>query len=192
MNDVTSILSQIEKGDPSAADQLLPLVYDELRKLAALRLCNEKPGQTLQATSLVHDAYIRLIDTDNVQHWDSRGHFFAAAAEAMRRILVERARQKRSQKGGGGRKPLRLYDEALAVDFDNSEALRILIVNEALSALEAVSPRKAQIVKLRFFAGLTIVEAARSLGIAEPTAKRDWAGARVWIYRFLTEPTNKT
>lgn len=187
MADITQIISQVEKGDPTAAEQLLPLVYDELRELAAAKLANEKPGQTLQATALVHEAYLRLVGTTGQpQSWDDRGHFFAAAAEAMRRILVERARQKRSLKGGGGRGPLELRDEALAVNFDSSEALRILAVHEALAALEKEYPRRAQLVKLRFFAGLTLEESAQLLGIAVPTAKRDWAAARVWIYRHLS------
>jgi RNA polymerase sigma factor (TIGR02999 family) len=185
MSDVTRILSQIESGDPSAAEQLLPLIYDELRKLAAARLAHEKPGQTLQATSLVHDAYLRLVDVQQAQRWDSRGHFFAAAAEAMRRILVEQARRKKTERKGGGRIRLALNEDVLPVQADRGEAARILAIHEALTGLEAESPRKAQLVKLRFFVGMTLEEAAGALGIAVPTAKRDWAAARVWLFRRL-------
>ena len=187
MSDVTRILSQIESGDPSAAEQLLPLIYDELRKLAAARLAQEKPGQTLQATALVHDAYVRLVDVQKIQHWDSRGHFFAAAAEAMRRILVEQARRKKTERKGGGRARLELNEDALPIPGDRGEDDRILAIHEALTGLEAESPRKAQLVKLRFFAGMTLEEAASALGVAVPTAKRDWAAARVWLYRRLAE-----
>lgn len=188
MSDVTRILCRIESGDPAAAEQLLPLIYDELRKLAASRLAQEKPGQTLQATALVHDAYVRLVDVDKVQHWDSRGHFFAAAAEAMRRILVEQARRKKSERKGGGRIRLELDEDAQPISADGGEeAERILAIHEALTSLEAESPRKAELVKLRFFAGMTLEEAATVLGVAVPTAKRDWAAARVWLYRKLAE-----
>ena len=182
MSDVIRILSQIESGDPAAAEQLLPLVYDELRKLAAVRLAQEKPGQTLQATALVHDAYIRLVDGDKAQHWDSRGHFFAAAAEAMRRILVDRARRHRSAKRGGdrGREAL---DEAALVAPDTPDD--VLALDEALSHFEAVDPRAAELVKLRYFAGLTIPEAAQSLGVAPRTADDIWAYARAWLVRAL-------
>jgi RNA polymerase sigma factor (TIGR02999 family) len=186
MSDVTRILSQIEQGDPQAAEQLLPLVYNELRKLAAAKLTQEKPGQTLQATALVHDAYIRLVDVEQAQHWDSRGHFFAAAAEAMRRIVVDQARRKNSQRQGGGRVRLDI-DEAAPIPLSSQEPNRILAINEALSVLETESPRKAQLVKLRFFVGMTLEEAAAALGVAVPTAKRDWAAARVWLYRRLSE-----
>jgi RNA polymerase sigma factor (TIGR02999 family) len=186
MNDVTRILSAIEQGDPHAAEQLLPLVYDELRKLAAAKLAQERPGQTLQATALVHEAYVRLVGDDKGQSWDSRGHFFAAAAEAMRRILVDQARRKKSERRGGNR--LRLdVPEALPTPRAREESDRILAIHEALTLLAAEMPRKAELVKLRFFAGMTLEEAAAALGIAIPTAKRDWAAARVWLYRRLSE-----
>lgn len=186
MSDVTRILSQIEQGDPAAAEQLLPLVYDELRKLAAAKLAQEKPGQTLQATALVHDAYVRLVDVAQAQDWDSRGHFFAAAAEAMRRILVDQARRKKSERRGGNRVRIDI-DEAAPILAGGEEADRVLAIHEALTLLETESPRKAQIVKLRFFAGMTLEESAAVLGVAVPTAKRDWAAARVWLYRRLSE-----
>lgn len=187
MSDVTHILSQIESGDPSAAEQLLPLVYDELRKLAAARMASEAPGQTLQATALVHEAYVRLLGGQPEQGWENRGHFFAAAAEAMRRILVEQAQRKKSQRRGGDRVRLELDDAAMTIPVDGAEADRILAIHEALNVLEVESPRKAQLVKLRFFAGMTLEEAAAALSVAVPTAKRDWAAARVWLYRRLSE-----
>src|SRR4051812_25676130 len=150
MSDVTSILSQIEHGDPAAAEQLLPLVYDELRKLAAARLAQEKPGQTLQATALVHDAYIRLVDVEQAQHWDSRGHFFAAAAESMRRILIDKARKKQRPKHGGGRKRI---DLDLAYTLTEVPSEDLLTLDEVLTKFAAVDPIKAELVKLRFFAG---------------------------------------
>lgn len=179
MSDVTRILSQIESGDPSAAEQLLPLVYDELRKLAAAKLAFEKPGQTLQATALVHDAYLRLVDVDKAQHWDSRGHFFAAAAEAMRRILVDKARRKRRPKHGGGRKRVDL-NSACAITEDPGEDL--LALDEVLTKFAALDPLKAELVKLRFFAGMTIPDAADVLRISHATAERYWTYARVWLY----------
>ena len=179
MSNVTQILSQIESGDPSAAEQLLPLVYDELRKLAAAKLAQEKPGQTLQATALVHDAYIRLVDVQKAQHWDSRGHFFAAAAEAMRRILVETARRKRRPKHGGGRKRVDL-DSACALTEDPGEDL--LALDEVLTRFAMLDPLKAELVKLRFFAGMTIPEAADVLRMSHATAERYWTYARVWLY----------
>ena len=179
MSDVTQILFQIELGDPSAAEQLLPLVYDELRKLAAAKLAQEKPGQTLQATGLVHDAYVRLVDVEKAQHWDSRGHFFAAAAEAMRRILVDTARRKRRPKHGGGRKRVDL-DSACALTEDPGEDL--LALNEVLTRFAALDPLKAELVKLRFFAGMTIPDAADVLRISHATAERYWTYARVWLY----------
>ena len=160
MNDVTQILSAIERGDAHAAEQLLPLVYSELRKLAAQRLAQEKPGQTLQATALVHDAYVRLVDVQEAQRWNSRGHFFAAAAEAMRRILVEQVRHKRRLKHGGGRRRVDL-DSACSVT--DSPSLDLLALNDAVSKLAAIEPAKANLVKLRFFAGLTMPEAAAAL-----------------------------
>ena len=179
MTQVTRILSQIESGDPSAADQLLPLVYDELRKLAAAKLAQERPGQTLQATGLVHDAYIRLVNVEEAQHWDSRGHFFAAAAEAMRRILVDKARRKIRPKHGGGRKRVDL-DSACALTEDRHEDL--LALDEVLTRFATLDPLKADLVKLRFFAGMTVPEAAEALGISVATAERYWTYARVWLY----------
>jgi RNA polymerase sigma factor (TIGR02999 family) len=184
MSEVTRILSAIEHGDSCAAEQLLPLVYDELRKLAAQRLSQEKPGQTLQATALVHDVYIRLVDTGRVQHWNSRGHFFAAAAEAMRRILVERARQKQSVKGGGQLRRVELPDEHLAAP---DVSIDLIALDEALNKLADVDRRKAELVKLRYFAGLTIRQAAAALGIAESTADADWAYAKSWLRLALAD-----
>src|SRR5262249_55083616 len=163
MNEVTRILSAIERGDEQAAGQLLPLVYDELRKLAAQKLAHEKPGQTLQATALVHEAYLRLVGTDAAQPWDGRGHFFAAAAEAMRRILVERARRKRSLKRGGDAVRADLKEVDIAAPEADDE---ILAIDEALTGLAAADPRAAELVKLRYFAGLSLPEAARTLGMA--------------------------
>jgi RNA polymerase sigma factor (TIGR02999 family) len=184
MTDVTRILSAIDQGDPHAAEQLLPLVYDELRKLAAQKLAQEQPGQTLQATALVHEAYLRLVDVDKVRHWDSRGHFFAAAAEAMRRILVNRAEEKRCLKRGGGWKRIDL-DRLAVVDDASDEDL--LAIDEALGRLAQESPPCAELVKLRFFAGLTLDEAAVSLGLARRTADRYWAYARARLYQMLSD-----
>jgi RNA polymerase sigma factor (TIGR02999 family) len=182
MNEVTQILSAIDQGDPHAAEQLLPLVYDELRRLAAQKLTQEKPGQTLDATALVHEAYLRLVDVDRAQHWNSRGHFFAAAAEAMRRILVDSARSKRSQKHGGGlgRQPL---DEATIVAPEAGED--IVAVDEALERLAASDREAAELVKLRFFAGLTAQQAADALGISARTADRVWGYARAFLLKEL-------
>jgi RNA polymerase sigma factor (TIGR02999 family) len=182
MTDVTQILSQIEQGDPSAAEQLLPLVYEELRKLAAAKLAHEKPGQTLQATALVHDAYLRLVDVEKAQHWDSRGHFFGAAAEAMRRILVDQARQKQTKRRGGG-----LQRHAMEhVEIAAAEpSLDIVAVNEALIRFEQIDKLKADLVKLRYFAGLTIPQAAEALGVSSATADRYWAYARAWLHAEL-------
>jgi RNA polymerase sigma factor (TIGR02999 family) len=182
MNDVTQILSAIEQGDPHAAEQLLPLVYDELRKLAAHRLSQEKPGQTLQATALVHDAYVRLVDVKKVQHWESRGHFFAAAAEAMRRILVEKARFKGTLKRGGRAERLDFDQLSLAVDDPSYE---LLALDEALGELERNDSQAAQLVKLRFFAGLTHQQAADALGITRRAADRQWTLARAWLYQRM-------
>lgn len=182
MGDVTRILADIEQGDPRAAEQLLPLVYDELRKLAAQKMAQENPGQTLQATALVHEAYIRLVDREEAQNWDSRGHFFAAAAEAMRRILVEAARRRQSLRGGRGRQRQDLIDADLAIAAPNDD---ILALDEALSKYARVEPQAADLVKLRVFAGLTIEEAARHLGISQTTAKRNWAYARAWLRREI-------
>jgi RNA polymerase sigma factor (TIGR02999 family) len=182
MTDVTRILSAIEQGDPQASEQLLPLVYEELRKLAAQRLAQEKPGQTLQATALVHEVYLRLVDTDREQHWNSRGHFFAAAAEAMRRILVNRARDKGRLKRGGGRQRLDLEniaDPATASDED------LLDLDDALERLAGAYPECAALVKLRFFAGMTLDEAASALGLPRRTADRQWAFARAWLFDAL-------
>jgi RNA polymerase sigma factor (TIGR02999 family) len=186
MSEVTRILSAIEQGDPHAAELLLPLVYDELRKLAAQRLVQEKPGQTLQATALVHEAYIRLVDVDKVQRWDSRGHFFAAAAEAMRRILVDQARSKKSQRRGGGRQRHELARLAIAAP---EPSLDLLELNEALDRFEALDPAKAALVKLRYFTGLTIPQAAEALGISSTTADRYWAYARAWLHAELKKGT---
>jgi RNA polymerase sigma factor (TIGR02999 family) len=181
MSEVTRILSAIEQGDPKAAEQLLPLVYDELRRLAAQKLAREAPGQTLQATALVHEAYMRLVGSPSHMSdpsWYSRGHFFAAAAEAMRRILVDRARHKRAKKAGGDRHRLDLADIQPAVE---EPGVDLLALHDALEKLEAAEKRKADLVKLRFFVGLTIEEAARALGISTSTADSDWAYARCWL-----------
>ena len=179
MTEVTQVLSQIEQGDPSAAEQLLPLVYDELRKLAAAKLAHEKPGQTLQATALVHDAYIRLVDVGKAHHWDSRRHFFAAAAEAMRRILVENARQKRSLKRGGQRHRVGLNE---AIIVDERERHDLLELNDLLDQLAIADARAAELVKLRFFAGLTGDQAAEVLRISPRAADFLWAYARAWLF----------
>jgi RNA polymerase sigma factor (TIGR02999 family) len=184
MNEVTRILSAINRDDPQAADQLLPLVYDELRTLAARRLANEKPGQTLQATALVHEAFLRLVDQDKVQGWDGRGHFFAAAAEAMRRILVEKAHRKRRLRHGGNRERQSLEENepAIAAPVD---AIDLLALNEALERLEAAFPRRARLVKLRYFAGFALPEIARMLGISQSTAEADWTYAKAWLKREM-------
>jgi RNA polymerase sigma factor (TIGR02999 family) len=184
MSDVTRILSAIEQGDPNAAAKLLPLVYDELRKLAAERMAQERPGQTLQATALVHEAYLRLVGTETAQRWDSRGHFFAAAAEAMRRILINRARDKGRQKRGGGWRRSEFDRLAVADDATEEETLAI---DEALQRLEQHNKPCADLVKLRFFAGLTMDEAAAALSIAPRTAHRYWAFARAWLYDALRQ-----
>jgi RNA polymerase sigma factor (TIGR02999 family) len=182
MTDVTQILSQIEQGDSNAADQLLPLVYDELRKLASAKLANEKPGQTLQATALVHEAYIRLVDVEKAQYWNSRGHFFGAAAEAMRRILVNRARDKGRIKRGGEFQRVDLEKIEFALDAPNDD---LLAIDEAVESLAAENPECASVVMLRFFAGLSIDEAAAALEISASTAKRHWAFARAWLFDAL-------
>jgi RNA polymerase sigma factor (TIGR02999 family) len=175
MDNVTQILSAIQQGDPHAAEKLLPLIYDELRKLAAHKMARESPGQTLQATALVHEAYLRLVNVEQVQQWNSRGHFFAAAAEAMRRILVERARSKQSLKGGGDHCRQELPDIAVEAPVPNID---LMALDEALQKFEKTDKRKAELVKLRFFAGLTNAEAAEALGISPSTADNDWAYAR--------------
>ena len=182
MSDVTRILSQIEQGDPEAAEQLLPLVYDELRRLASRKMALENPGQTLQATALVHEAYIRLVDGDKGQRWDSRGHFFAAAAEAMRRILVDAARRKKSLRRGGVGHRRDLLDGDMVVE---PVCDGLLDVDEALTRLATVEPRIAKLVKLRVFAGMTIEEAAGVLGMSPRAAKRDWAYGRAWLQREI-------
>jgi RNA polymerase sigma factor (TIGR02999 family) len=188
MSEVTRILSAIEQGDPHAAEQLLPLVYEELRKLAAQKLTQEKPGQTLQATALVHEAYLRLVDAEAARHWDSRGHFFAAAAEAMRRILIDQARRKHSQKRGDGACRVNLDAAASIAGPEELAATELLAVDEALQQLASEDPLKAQLVKLRYFAGLSLPDAAEALGISPATAKRWWVYARSWLYGKLQEP----
>jgi RNA polymerase sigma factor (TIGR02999 family) len=184
MSDVTRILSAIEQGDPSAAEQLLPLVYDELRKLAAHKMAQEAPGQTLQGTALVHEAYLRLVDGEKIQHWNSRGHFFGAAAEAMRRILIENARGKARDKRGG---------DWTRVDFEELDPLsgvtpeQLLAIDEALDRLETEDPLAGQLVSLRYFAGLSLEKAAAMLGISAATAYRHWAYARAWLRTELLE-----
>jgi RNA polymerase sigma factor (TIGR02999 family) len=184
MSDVTRILSQIEQGDPQAAEQLLPLVYDELRKLAAMRLAQEKPGQTLQATALVHEAYLRLVGGNGSSDWNSRGHFFAAAAEAMRRILIERARRK----GLGDRQWLPLDDLELVIP---AATAGLVALDDALTKLEAKDPSAAQLVKLRFFAGLTMPEAAEVLRLPLRSAERNWTYARTWLQRELSKDADQ-
>jgi RNA polymerase sigma factor (TIGR02999 family) len=184
MNDVTQILSRIEAGDSSATEHLLPLVYDELKRLASQRLAREKPGQTLQATALVHEAYLRMVAGDDVKQWNSRGHFFAAAAESMRRILVDRARDKKRHKRGGGRQRIELDTVVLALD---TPADNLLEIDEALGLLASRYPDCAEIVKLRFFAGLSQGDAANALGISRRTADRHWAFARAWLYKRLRQ-----
>ena len=182
MADVTQILHDIEQGDPRAAEQLLPLVYDELRKLAAQRLADEKPGQTLQATALVHEAYLRLVDAEKAQHWNGRGHFFAAAAEAMRRILVNRARDKGRLKCGGGRQRVDIEN---ICDLGTTSDEDLVDLDDALERLAGVHSECAELVKLRFFAGMTLDEAAAALGLARRTADRQWAFARAWLFDAL-------
>jgi RNA polymerase sigma factor (TIGR02999 family) len=178
MNDVSTILSAIEQGDAHAAERLLPLVYDELRKLASQKLAQERPGQTLQATALVHEAYLRLVDQQAVQRWDSRGHFFAAAAEAMRRILVENARRKRTEKHGGQLARQQLDEVDIAASSPSDD---ILALDEALAKLEAEDPVKARLVKLRYFSGLTEEDAANVLGVSRTTVQRQWRYAKAWL-----------
>jgi len=182
MSEVSRILSALEQGDPHAAEQLLPRVYEELRRLAAQKLAREAPGQTLQPTALVHEAYLRLVDTDKLRRWDGRGHFFAAAAEAMRRILVDNVRRKRAEKHGGGWQRHDLLEAELAIDSTGEE---FLFVDEALSELATREPVIARLVELRFFAGLTLEEAAAHLDISDRTAYRHWAYARAWLRREL-------
>jgi RNA polymerase sigma factor (TIGR02999 family) len=185
--DITRIVNAAAQGDPGAAGQLLPLVYDELRKLAAQRLSREAPGQTLQATALVHEAYLRLVDVEEAkrQHWDGRGHFFAAAAQAMRRILIDNARHKQSEKAGGDRQRLNLSDIGLTIEVPDVD---LLALDQALEKLEQIDKRKADLVKLRFFAGLTNQEAAEALVISASTADNDWAYTRCWLRLELGGP----
>jgi RNA polymerase sigma factor (TIGR02999 family) len=178
MTDASRILNGISAGDPLAAEKLLPLVYDELRRIAAARIASEKPGQTLEATALVHEAYVRLVDSDVRQQWNSRSHFFCAAAEAMRRILVERARHKQSLKRGGD---LQRQDVTEIQPAVAGPGIDVLALNEALEKLELREPRISQLVKLRFFAGLTIAEAAETLGVSTTTLENDWAYGRSWL-----------
>src|SRR5262249_4290921 len=182
MSEVTRILSAIEQGEPHAAEKLLPLVYEELRNLAAHKLAQEKPGQTLQATALVHEAYLRLVGAEPQQPWESRGHFFAAAAEAMRRILVDSARRHQALKRGGDRERIDLPDLA---EPDKNDPVDLVALDEALKRLEVLHPQKAQVVKLRFFAGCTLEDPAHMLGIARATAQRHWAYARAWLFGQL-------
>jgi len=182
MSDVTRILSQMEEGDPVAAERLLPLLYDELRKLAAAKLAQEKPGQTLQATALVHDAYIRLVDVEKAQQWDSRRHFFSAAAEAMQRILVENARRKNRLKRGGELDRAELPDVA---EIKECRLDDLIDLGQALKKLDLHDPEKAEVVKLRFFAGLSLEEISQILSISVPTVKRHWRFARAWLHKEM-------
>jgi RNA polymerase sigma factor (TIGR02999 family) len=183
MEYVTRILQKIEQGDSAAADELLPLIYDELRALASQRMRHERPGQTLQATALVHDAYLRLVDVEQAQHWNSRGHFFAAAAEAMRRLLIERARRKKRLRHGGEWQRVDL-DAQLNVPVAEDDQL--IEINEALELLEQEDPEAANLVKLRYFAGLTIKESAEAMNISVRTANRHWTYARAWLFQQLS------
>ncbi len=178
MTDVTQILNAIAQGDAKAAEQLLPLVYDELRKLAAQKMAQEAPGQTLQATALVHEAYLRLVDVEKAQHWDSRGHFFAAAAEAMRRILIDQARRKQAEIHGGNRQRLTLEEADLLTDADPD---RLLALDDALERLATEDEGAAALVKLRLFAGLSVDEAAEAMQVSRTTAYRHWTYARAWL-----------
>jgi RNA polymerase sigma factor (TIGR02999 family) len=189
MSDVTRILSLIEQGDGKAAEQLLPLVYNELRKLAAYKMAQEDPGQTLQATALVHEAYVRLVDVNEAQHWNGRGHFFAAAAEAMRRILIEQARRKRTERAGGGFQRVDLSNVDPEIE---GPQLDLLALDEALEKLQATDPRCAELVKLRFFAGLTRQQAAELLGISLATADEDWAYAKSWLRVEMSAQSTST
>lgn len=184
MNEVTRILSAIEQGDPQAAEQLLPLVYEELRRLAAVRLAQEKPGQTLQATALVHEAYLRLVGDDPKQPWDNRGHFFAAAAEAIRRILIEKARRKKRLRHGGEQRRVEL-DEAISLAEPPRD--EFLILDDALRRLSALEPTKAELIKLRYFAGLSIEQAGDLLHISRSTAKRYWDYGRAWLLAEMSD-----
>jgi RNA polymerase sigma factor (TIGR02999 family) len=183
-DNVTRILSAAEQGDPRAAEELLPLVYDELRRLAARRMAHEASGQTLQPTALVHEAYVRLLGTGPAHGWNSRGHFFAAAAEAMRRIIIDRARHANSQKQGGGRDRLTLDEVEIAAP---EPAVDVLALNDALERFQQIDPAKAALVKLRYFAGMTVAQAADAIGISTTTADRHWSYARAWLHAELTK-----
>jgi len=189
MSDVTRILCAIEEGDGQAAEQLLPLVYQELRRLAAAKMAKEKPGQTLQATALVHEAYLRLVDVEKAQHWNSRGHFFAAAAEAMRRILLNRARDKGRLKRGGQLRRIDLDKIEIAAETRGED---LLALDEALEQLAEENRACADLVKTRFFAGLSVEEAGRALGISRSTADRYWAYARAWLFEELRPDDSAT
>jgi RNA polymerase sigma factor (TIGR02999 family) len=186
MSEVTRILSALEQGDPRAAAQLLPLVYDELRKLAAQRLAQERPGQTLQATALVHEAYVRLVDGDKAQQWNSRGHFFAAAAEAMRRILIENARGKARDKRGGDWRRVDFEDLDVTTSVSPEQ---LVALDDALARLAVLDPLAGELVKLRYFAGLALDRAAAALGVSTATAYRHWAYARAWLHSELLGET---
>jgi len=185
MSEVTRLLEAIERGDSAAAQDLLPLVYDELRRLAAYKMAHEPPGQTLQPTALVHEAWLRVAGGEAGQHWQNRGHFFAAAAEAMRRILIDNARRKHARRHGGGQERVNLETAEIAAPGSDDELLQ---VHEALERFAQIDPTKAELVKLRYFVGLTIPEAAQVLGVSEPTVKRMWAYARAWLYREIRGP----
>ena len=185
MSEVTRLLEAVERGDSAAAQDLLPLVYDELRRLAAHKMAHEPPGQTLQPTALVHEAWLRVAGGESGPHWQNRGHFFAAAAEAMRRILIDNARRKHALRHGGGQERVNLETAEIAAPGSDDELLQ---VHEALERFAQVDPAKAELVKLRYFAGLTVPEAAQVLGISEPTVKRMWAYARAWLYREIRGP----
>jgi RNA polymerase sigma factor (TIGR02999 family) len=182
VNDVTKILQAIQRGEANAAEDLLPLVYEELRRVAANRMAHEAPGQTLQPTALVHEAWVRLVGHEDPQ-WQNRAHFFGAAAEAMRRILIDNARRKRAIRHGGGQQRVNLDDVEIAAAAEDDE---LIAVHEALDKLAAHDPKKAELVKLRYFAGMTIEEAAKVLGVSEPTAKRYWTYARAWLFREIS------
>jgi RNA polymerase sigma factor (TIGR02999 family) len=189
MSEVTRILSQIESGAPSAAEELLPLVYEELRKLAAAKMAQEKPDQTLQATALVHEAYIRLVDVEKAQHWNSRGHFFAAAAEAMRRILINRARDRKRLKRGGHLRTIDIDKVEITMATPDDD---LLALHEALEKLAKETSECARLATMRFFAGLSVEEASSAMGISARTARRHWAYARAWLIDAIRHDANPT